>query len=70
MPYQNLDAGILLAIGMWLLALFVFATMLLAVIVQLISENRSKTQQRQKRASRPIRKYPSPSGEKIPAEEP
>lgn len=69
MPHQNLESEILLAIGMWLLEIFVFATVILAAIVQLINENRTKAKSRQSRKQRPLRKYTSQSRGNFPAKE-
>lgn len=41
MPQQNLDSAFMLAIGIWLLALFIFGTMLIIVFAKLIRENRA-----------------------------
>ena len=39
MPYQNLGSEMILAIGIWLLALFVFLIMLLVVVARLLSQS-------------------------------
>lgn len=41
MPQQTLDSAFMLAIGIWLLALFIFGTMLIIVFAKLIRENRA-----------------------------
>ena len=42
MPYQNLDSEIMLALSIWLLAITIFAVMLVLAVVQIISESRAK----------------------------
>jgi hypothetical protein len=52
MPYLNLSPEIVVAAAIWLLALGIFAVMLLLVVMELISENRAKTHLDQKVISR------------------
>jgi hypothetical protein len=42
MPHQNLDADIMVAVSIWLLAVSIFATMLVVALVQVMAENRAK----------------------------
>ena len=42
MPYQNLDSQIIVAVSIWLLAIGIFATMLIAALVQVVAEHRAK----------------------------
>jgi hypothetical protein len=42
MPYQNLDSEIMLAVAIWLLAIFIFVAMLVAAFVEVLAEYRAK----------------------------
>ena len=42
MPYQNLDSEIMVAVAIWLLAIFIFLAMLVAALVEVLSEYRGK----------------------------
>ena len=42
MPYQNLDSEIMFAVSLWVLAIFIFVTMLVVAFVEVMAENRAK----------------------------
>ena len=42
MPYQNLSSEIMVAVAIWLLAIFIFVAMLVAAVVEVLTEYRAK----------------------------
>ena len=42
MPHQNLDADIMVAVSIWLLAISIFATMLVVALVQVVAEKMAR----------------------------
>lgn len=69
MPYQNLGSEIILAVGIWLLAIFTFIMMLLIVAVKLLSENWAKIKYRAKAERQTTGELPLQGSENIPAQD-